>query len=387
MRRLPNDMSVHSTSVDPELMRRALDAARRGAGRTRPNPMVGSVIAKDGRVIAEAHHERAGGPHAEVGALRKAGARARGADLYVTLEPCNHHGRTPPCTDALIASGVRRVIVGARDPNPLVHGKGIRRLRRAGIEVVMGVLAEECRSLNRAFAHYIGTREPYVIAKLAESLDGRVATRTRESKWITGPAARREGHALRDVCDAIVVGVGTVLADDPALTCRLRGGRDPVRVIVDTEARTPPKAQVVRLARSSTAPTWIAVGEGAPARRVAALERAGAEVLRCKVRGGHVDLRDLSRKLGERELLSILVEGGPTLLGGFVDAGLVHEVYAFVAPLILGGEGALGAVGARGAARLGEALRLSIGEVRQVGDDLLVIARRPGRKRRRTPKF
>ncbi len=238
-----------------DYMRQALAAAELGRGRTRPNPMVGCVVVKSGKVVAIGHHAKAGQPHAEVEALRVAGARARGADVYVTLEPCAHWGRTGPCAQALIAAGVRRVFVGMRDPNPLVHGRGLRALARAGIEVELGVVADECRHLNEAFAHYITTHRPFVVAKVAQSIDGRVATRTGESRWVTSEPARLFGHHLRDACDGILVGSGTVLADDPELTCRLPGGRDPVRIVVDSVARTPPTAKLVRITSTSSAPT------------------------------------------------------------------------------------------------------------------------------------
>jgi diaminohydroxyphosphoribosylaminopyrimidine deaminase / 5-amino-6-(5-phosphoribosylamino)uracil reductase len=353
-----------------EWMRLALREAERGAGRTRPNPNVGCVIVKGRKVLARGFHKKAGLPHAELDALNKLGGRAKGADVYVTLEPCDHLGRTGRCSEALIAAGVRRVFVGIRDPNPLVNGRGIKRLKKAGIEVQVGVLEVECRRLHEAFAHFITTRRPYVIAKLAQSLDGRVATRSGESKWVTSEGARQEGHRLRNVCDAIIAGVGTVIADDPELTCRVRGGRDPMRVIVDSQARTPPTTRVVRIAKKSSAPTLIAVGEGASSQRVDELVAAGAEVVVCKQRGTQVDLGDLLRILGERDLVSVLVEGGPTLLGSFFDAGLVNKVHAFVAPKVIGGAQALGAVGGLGAGRLHEATNLEGLRVDCAGSDL-----------------
>ncbi len=353
-------------------MQRALVEAARARGRTRPNPLVGCVIAKGERVVAVGHHAQAGTPHAEIVALRRAGRRARGADVYVTLEPCDHHGHTGPCTEMLIAAGVRRVVVATRDPNPLVDGRGVRRLRQAGVRVDVGLLRDECRKMNEAYEGYTRNGRPFVHAKLATSLDGRVATRTGDSQWITGPAARKRGHALRNELDAIIVGRGTIAADDPQLTCRMRGGRDPIRIILDTEARTPPKARVVRVAKRSKAPTWIVVGRGALARRRAALDRAGAETFACKLARGRIDLNDLLTHLRERELLSVLVEGGPTVIGSFVDAGLVDKVSVFVAPLLLGGVDALSAVGGKGAAYIADAMRLSDLEVASVDGDLLI---------------
>ena len=358
-------------AIELEHMRRALAEAARAHGRTRPNPMVGCVIARGSDVISVGHHTRAGKPHAEQVALRRAGRRARGADVFVTLEPCSHHGRTGPCTEGLIAARVRRVFVAMRDPNTLVNGKGIRRLRRAGIEVEVGLLGRECARLNEAWATYITEDRPFVVAKLAQSLDGRVATRTGHSKWISSEASRRAGHVLRNQLDAILVGRGTVVSDNPQLTCRLPRGRDPVRVILDSHARTSPRAKVVRLGRSSSAPTWIAVGTRASARRRAALERAGSETFSCRLFRGGIDLHDLLGKLGEREVTSLLVEGGPSVLGSFFDARLVDKVQAFVAPMVIGGAGAFSSVGARGVDHLRDALRLRELDITPVGGDFL----------------
>ncbi len=360
---------------DAELMRLALVEAAKAKGRTRPNPMVGCVVADGTAVIAVGHHVRAGEAHAEVVALRRAGGRARGADVYVTLEPCDHQGRTGPCTEALIAAGVRRVFVATKDPNPLVDGRGIRRLRRAGIAVEVGLLGEACAALNEAYATWIRWRRPLVVAKLAESLDGRVATRTGEARWISSPEARALGHRLRDELDGILVGRGTVTADDPQLTCRTPGGRDPVRIVLDTEARTPPSAKVVRLGKSSDAPTWIVVSPDAPVRRRRALERAGAETVPCRLRDGRIDPAALLAELGRRELCSLLVEGGPTVLGSFFDAGLVDRVHATLAPMIIGGANAFASVGALGVAELRHATRLVDVEVERAGVDILVRAR------------
>lgn len=353
-------------------MRRALDAALRAAGRTSPNPVVGCVIASGEEVIAVGHHRLAGTAHAEIVALQAAGERARGADVYVTLEPCNHYGRTPPCTEALIGAGVARVFIGMRDPHPLVDGRGIKRLEEAGIEVQIGVLAAECQRANESFTHYVRTRRPFVVGKLAQSLDGRVATHTGESKWITGEAARARGHALRNTLDAILVGVDTVIADDPSLTCRIDGGRDPVRVVLDTHARTPPSARLLQL--ESKAPSWIVVGQDAPEARVQVLADTGAQVIRCGTRDGRVWLDDMLVRLGEREIMSLLVEGGPTVLGSFRDRGLLNKVYAFVAPKLIGGDGARASLGALGAGSLDASLELEIADREWLGDDLLLVA-------------
>ncbi|MDI6709163.1 MAG: bifunctional diaminohydroxyphosphoribosylaminopyrimidine deaminase/5-amino-6-(5-phosphoribosylamino)uracil reductase RibD [Thermoanaerobacterales bacterium] len=355
--------------MDTEYMRMALELAARARGRTSPNPMVGAVVVHDGQIVGRGFHARAGLPHAEVEALREAGEAARGATLYVTLEPCCHHGRTGPCTEAVIASGVRRVVAGMRDPNPLVAGHGLARLREAGIEVTEGVLAEEAARLNEVFIKFITTRRPFVVVKAAVSLDGKIATHTGDARWVTSAAARSEGHRLRDTYDAILVGIGTVLADDPSLTTRLPegGGRDPVRVILDSRARTPVAARVLR--QESAAPTVIAVTELSPPERRKALEAAGAEVWICGS-DPQVDLDLLLARLAEREITSVLVEGGSSVNASFLEAGLVDKVVWFIAPKIIGGREAPGAVGGRGPARMAEAVELERVQWRPVGEDL-----------------
>ncbi|MGQ9512066.1 bifunctional diaminohydroxyphosphoribosylaminopyrimidine deaminase/5-amino-6-(5-phosphoribosylamino)uracil reductase RibD [Thermodesulfitimonas sp.] len=358
--------------TDEDYLRRTFELAARARGRTSPNPLVGAVVVRDGQVVGEGFHRQAGLPHAEIEALRVAGEAARGATLYVNLEPCCHTGRTGPCTEAIIAAGIKRVVAAMADPNPLVAGKGFARLREAGIEVATGLLEKEARALNEAFIKYITTRRPFVILKTAMSLDGKIATVTGESKWITGPAARRYVHELRDSCDAILVGIGTVLQDDPSLTTRLpKGGRDPVRVILDSRARTPLTARV--LTQESEAPTLIAVTEMAPGDRVVALREAGAEVLVCGP-GPAVDLGLLLSVLGEREITSLLVEGGSTVNASFLLQGLVDKLIWFIAPLIIGGHGAIGPVGGRGIEHLSRAIRLKEINLRQFGSDLCIEA-------------
>jgi diaminohydroxyphosphoribosylaminopyrimidine deaminase/5-amino-6-(5-phosphoribosylamino)uracil reductase len=361
-------------------MQRALVEAARARGHTHPNPLVGCVVAHGPTLIAVGHHRRAGGPHAEVVALRRAGARARGADVYVTLEPCSHVGRTGPCADALIAAGVRRVFVGSRDPNPQVLGRGIRRLRAAGIEVQVGLLAAQCRSLNAAFFFAMAHGRPKVTAKLAQSLDGRVATATGESKWITGPAARRHGHLLRGLHDAILVGVGTVLADDPRLTNRSRHGRNPRRIVLDTQARTPPTAKLLRPGDPGDAPPLICTGPQASAQHCARLQRRGAQILPCSLNAqGRVDVAEVLQGLAQREVRSVLLEGGPTVLGAFFDAGLVDHVQAYLSASIIGGEQALSSVLGQGTASLTLRHRLRHLQWQALGPDLLLsgeVARR-----------
>jgi diaminohydroxyphosphoribosylaminopyrimidine deaminase/5-amino-6-(5-phosphoribosylamino)uracil reductase len=345
-------------------MRLALREAERGLGRTSPNPAVGAVVVKGGRVLARGHHARAGAPHAEVAALARAGSRARGADLYTTLEPCDHWGRTPPCSLAILQAGVRRVFVGSRDPNPVVNGRGTTRLRRGGVEVVADVLRGECDRLNRAWFHYITRGRPFVSLKIAASLDGRIATRSGDSRWVTGPEARAAVHRLRDRADAVLVGGGTARADDPRLTARLPGGRDPVRVVLDTRLRLPRRLRIFR--QRSAAPTLLAHAR-------ARLPRLppGVEPVRCRARGGRIDLQDLLDKLAQRGVTHLLVEGGGEVATSFLAAGLVDRLLVFLSPRVVGGDG-LPWAQAPGPRRMADALRLEDVEVERHGDDVLV---------------
>lgn len=362
------------TAADDErYMRRALALAERARGLTSPNPLVGAVVVRDGEIVGEGFHEAAGRPHAEVVALAAAGDRARGATLYVTLEPCVHQGRTPPCLPRVVESGVARVVIGAGDPNPVVNGRGIDALRAAGVRVTAGVLADEAARQNRPFFTAMREGRPHVTLKAAATLDGRIADAEGRSQWITGEAARREAHRLRSEHDAIVVGVGTVLRDDPALTVRLDRPwpREPWRVVLDTLARTPPTARLITGATAARA--LIAVGPGAPAGRVAALEAAGATVLRLPAREDRVDVAALLAELHAREVRAVLVEGGAEVNGAFLDLDLVDRVVIFLAPRLLGGRAAPGIAGGHGRP-LPEAIPLAAPAVRQVGDDLVIEA-------------
>ena len=353
-------------------MKLALRLAARGAGWVSPNPMVGAVVVKGGQVVGRGYHRRAGAPHAEVEALRSAGETARGADLYVTLEPCNHQGKTPPCTQAILAAGVRRVIIAARDPNPQVTGGGAEFLAARGVEVHEGLLAAEARRLNEAWLHYVNTGRPWVMAKAACSLDGKIATVGGESQWLTGEAARALGHRLRHRVDAIVVGIGTVLADDPQLTTRRpRGqGKDPIRVVLDSRLRLPLTSRLLHL--DSQAPTWVATTSQAPPETIRALKARGAQVLVLPADAGRVSLAALLEELGTRQVQSLLVEGGAETLGAFFDQRLVNQFYFFYAPKILGGQNAPGMVGGQGIVHLGQAHIARDLSVRRVGGDLLV---------------
>ncbi len=355
---------------DERFMRLALREGRKGLGRTSPNPPVGAVVVRQGQVVGKGYHQRAGTPHAEVHALREAGEAARGATLYVTLEPCHHYGRTPPCTKAILEAGIKRVVVGVRDPNPQAQG-GADFLRQQGLEVVTGILAEECAELCRFFLKAVRRQLPWVMSKAAMSLDGRLATRTGDSKWITGERARRFGHRLRNISDAILVGRGTVEADDPALTCRLPRGRDPWRLVLDTELRLPLKHQLFHLA--SSAPTVVIAGEGASREKAKELENLGVKVwfLPRDPRGG-VKLSALLKRLLKEGLLSLLVEGGAQVHGRFFDDHLVDEVFFFYGPVIIGGQEAPCAVGGQGPESLKEAFWLSHLRPKRLGKDFLL---------------
>ncbi len=365
---------VRAAADDERFMRRALDEARRGVGHTSPNPAVGAVVVRGGRIIAIGYHREAGEDHAEVDALRKAGAKAKGATLYATLEPCVHFGRTPPCTRAILDAGIKRVVVGSRDPNPRVSGRGIVELEKAGLEVAIGVLEEECRALNEAFNHAITRRSPFVVLKAAVSLDGRTATRSGDSKWITGPAARRAGRALRAELDCIVIGIETALADDPSLTARATGAKNPLRVVLDSKLRLPPSSKLAKTA--ARVPTLVVTTLAASARRRRALEALGVDVqILPSDKSGRVRIGKVLELLYKRGHNGVLVEGGQTIHGAFLDAKAVHRVVLFVAPKLIGGEAAPGAFGGTGVSSLADALELDRLEAVPVGRDLMLTGR------------
>jgi len=355
------------------LMRRALELAERGRGLTSPNPMVGAVVAHNGEIVGEGFHERAGGPHAEIAALAAAGTAARGATLYVTLEPCNHVGRTPACVPAIFAAGITRVVAAVADPNPFVTGGGVAALRERGVAVVTGVLEAEAAAQNRVFFTAVRTRRPHVTLKAGMTADGKIADVHGAARWITSEGARAEAHRQRRESDAIVAGITTVLRDDPALTVRLDRPwpREPWRVVLDTSARTPPHARVISGATAARA--LIAVAEGAPAQRIAALVSAGATVVRCPLRDGRVSVEFVLAALFDRDVRAVLVEGGGEVHASFLDAGLVDRVTLFVAPMLLGGQSAPSVVGGAGR-ELKSAVRLGAMTARPVGDDVLLEA-------------
>jgi diaminohydroxyphosphoribosylaminopyrimidine deaminase / 5-amino-6-(5-phosphoribosylamino)uracil reductase len=370
-------------------MREALRLARKGFGSTSPNPMVGAVLVKGGKIIGHGWHRRAGLPHAEIVALcdtQKHGNNPKGATLYVTLEPCCTQGRTPPCTDAIIATGIKKVVIGATDPNPKHAGKGFKILRSAGIEVVHGILADECARLNEAFNHWIVSHTPFVTVKAAMTLDGKIATASGESKWITGEAARAAGMKMRQGSDAILVGINTILADDPRLTARKQMADDkrqigkPIRrIILDSLARTPVTAKVA--SDEFAALTTIVVGRQAPKQRVAALAKrvnvlvAPAANSKSKIKNSKLDLRWLLKKLGTENVTSLLVEGGGEVNASFLLGGLTQRVAFFYAPKILGGRDSRKAVGGEGAKNLADVLQLREVEWRRLGEDLFLTAR------------
>ena len=359
--------SATQTQLDAQLMRRALRESRKG--RPSPNPHVGAVLARRDQIVTVGHHARCGGPHAEVVALDRAGRRARGATLYVTVEPCNHQGRTGPCTEAIIAAGVKRVVVGCADPTPPGRG-GLRRLRSAGIEVLVGVEQAAAEESIADFRIHAAAGRPLTLLKAAVTLDGRIATRSGDSRWITGEAARREAHRLRAWSDAVLVGVGTVLADDPALTVRMTAGHNPLRVVLDSGLRTPIKSQLVQQARNI--PTLVVHAPAAPAARRDRLQRCGVELKELRVdRQGRVSIRGALRELGRRGVLRLLVEGGASVHGALLDAGLADRAAIFVAPKLLADSQALPLARGRARKRIADAIELSEPKLRRFGQDLL----------------
>jgi diaminohydroxyphosphoribosylaminopyrimidine deaminase / 5-amino-6-(5-phosphoribosylamino)uracil reductase len=360
------------TDIDTVFMRRALRLAERGRGRTAPNPPVGALVVSNGEIVGEGWHKGAGGAHAEVEALEQAGERAHGATTYLTLEPCTHHGRTPPCTPQLIEAGIARAVAATADPNPIEQGAGMRALAEAGVEVRTGVLEDEARQLIQGFTKWIKTRRPLVTVKIASTLDGRVAAADGSSKWVTGLASRRDAHRMRAWSNAVVVGIGTVIADDPALTCRLRGytGPQPLRVVVDSAARVPQTAMVL----DDAAPTLVATTVKASEEAVQGIRARGAEVVRVAARDGRVDLAALLDELGAREVAEVLIEGGPTLIGELVEHRLVDRYVFYIAPKLLGQVG-LSAIAGLVAPNIADARELTITSVRRTGADVKIEAR------------
>ena len=356
--------------LDEVYMRMALDLARKGKGWTTPNPLVGAVIVKGGRIIGQGYHQKYGQPHAEVNAIASAKEDVTGATLYVTLEPCSHFGKTPPCSDLLIDKNIKRVVVGTLDPNPLVAGKGIERLRNNGIEVVTGVLEEESQKLNEIFIKYIVTKEPFVVMKNAMSLDGKIATVTGESQWISGESSRKQVHSLRHELAGIMVGIETIIKDDPQLTSRAPNSRNPIRIVVDSQLRIPIPSKV--LTQQDKAKTIVATTRRANKEKLDTLKQMGIEVIVIKEKCERVDLRELMKIVGAKGIDSILLEGGATLNFSALEEGIVDKIQSYIAPKIIGGKEAKTAVEGAGVHSLKNAFQIDRMTPVMVGEDLFV---------------
>lgn len=361
--------------AEEQFMKRAIELAKQGAGWTAPNPLVGAVVVKNGRVIGEGYHRKYGELHAERNALAACTEDPAGATLYVTLEPCCHYGKTPPCTEIIIEKKIAKVVIGSRDPNPKVAGKGARILREHGIEVVEDYMREACDALNPVFFHYITTKTPYVVLKFAMTLDGKIATRTGASKWITGEAARNHVHQLRSRYAGILAGIGTVLADDPMLNCRIDGAHQPLRIILDSQLRIPMGSRLVRSAKEY--PLLIVCNESnrdreEGASRIQKLEEAGAKVWTLPEKNGHPDLNVLMQRLGEEKIDSVLIEGGGTVNEAALKAHIVHHVYAYIAPKIFGGEDAKTPVEGSGIRLPQECANLRLAKITVLLNDMLL---------------
>ena len=351
-------------------MRYALNLAKQGRGKVSPNPLVGAVLVKEGRIIGEGYHEVYGANHAEVNAIKSASQKSEGATLYVTLEPCNHYGKTPPCTETIIQNKIMRVVVGMRDPNPLVAGSGIKKLEDAGIEVIVGILEEECRRLNEIFIKYITKQQPFVLLKAAMTLDGKIATVAGQSKWITGEASREMVHQLRNAYSGILVGIGTVIKDDPLLTCRLISGRNPIIIVVDSTLRIPMSSKII----GGTSKVIIAAVkeiEEMAVDKVKKLEELGIKVLFVEAYKHRVNLKELMIQLGKLGIDSILIEGGAEVNASALEAGIVDKVQFYIAPKLVGGQ-AKTPVAGRGIANLEESIKVENLQMQRIGEDILL---------------
>ena len=356
---------------EEKYMRRAIELAKKGSGHVNPNPLVGAVIVKDGEIIGEGYHECYGQLHAERNAIASLTESAEGATIYVTLEPCCHYGKTPPCTEAIIEQKIKRVVIGSRDPNPKVSGKGIKMLQEAGIEVIEDFMREECDRLNPVFFHYITTKTPYVVMKYAMTLDGKIATKTGASKWITGEAARAEVQHMRHRYMGIMAGIGTVLADDPMLNVRVEGWKSPIRILCDSGLRIPLDGQIVKSAGKYRTIVAYADSENTEAKRKR-LHEMGVETICCPDENNQVDLKKLMKYLGEEGIDSILLEGGGTLNDSALRAGIVQEVQAFIAPKLFGGMNSKTPVEGIGVRFPSEAVKLKCTDICQIGEDIRI---------------
>ncbi|MFH1825797.1 MAG: bifunctional diaminohydroxyphosphoribosylaminopyrimidine deaminase/5-amino-6-(5-phosphoribosylamino)uracil reductase RibD [bacterium] len=359
------------TTEDLKFMREAIALAELAEGRTTPDPLVGAVLVKDGRIVSLGYHGEVTTAHAEAWAIDKAGGDVKGSILYVNLEPCSHYGNNPPCTDLILTSGIKEVVVAMKDPNPIVNGKGIRKLKKYGVKVRVGLLEEEARKLNEAFIKYMTSKRPYVVLKTAITLDGKIATKTGASRWVAGQESLKYAHHLRNVYDAILVGVNTVLVDNPKLTTRrVKRVKNPIRIVLDAFARTPVTADVVK---TKGARTIIVVGAQAKAKKIWQLEKAGAEILQLPAPKGKIDLKKLLQKLGKMKIASLLIEGGGEVNASFLEAGLVDKGLFIIVPKIFGGRTAKTCVEGEGVKLPAQAKHLRVEEVRRLGNDILVI--------------
>jgi len=355
--------------TDEAWMKQVLRLAEKGRGKTSPNPMVGAVLVKGGKIVGKGYHAKAGEAHAEIVALQQAGERARGSTLYINLEPCTHYGRTPPCVPRVIEAQVKRVVIGMKDPNPEVKGRGIRGLRKAGIDVQMGVLEKECQRVNEAFCKYMVKKEPFVILKVASTLDGKIATRNGDSKWITGEASRRFVHRLRDRADGVLVGIGTILKDDPMLTTRIEGGHDPFRIVLDSRLRIPERA---RIFDGTPSTVIIATTKKGSKEKMERLRERGVQILIFDSKQEKVNLKACLKRLGALGIMTLLVEGGSRVNGSFLDERAVDKFYFFFSPKWIGDPEAPGIFGGNGVRDLRKVIKTREVRVRKMGDDFLL---------------
>lgn len=356
--------------MDEYYMGLAINLARKGIGKVNPNPMVGAVIVKDNKIVGTGYHEKYGGKHAEVNAIENSRESLNGSTMYVNLEPCSHFGKTPPCVDKIIESKINKVVIASVDPNPLVQGKGVKKLRDAGIEVKVGVLDEENKKLNEVFLKYIKNKKPFVVMKVAMSLDGKIATTTGQSKWISCDESRRYVHKLRSEVMSILVGINTVIKDDPMLDCRLENGKNPIRIIVDTTLKIPIDSKIVSSSKSIR--TIVVTTKNANRNVMKLLECKGVEILTVNLKNNLVDLKEMINKLGELNIDSILIEGGSSLNFSAMNENIVDKIQVYVAPIILGGESSKTPIGGQGVDDIKEAFKLHKLEYKQIGSDILI---------------
>ncbi|MGQ9705669.1 MAG: bifunctional diaminohydroxyphosphoribosylaminopyrimidine deaminase/5-amino-6-(5-phosphoribosylamino)uracil reductase RibD [bacterium] len=349
----------------------AISLAKKGLGRTRPNPPVGSVIVKNGRIVGEGYHKKSGNMHAEASAISSADSALDGATLYTTLEPCSHHGRTPPCSEAIIKSGIKKVVVGTIDPNPSENGAGLEKLMKAGIDVQVGVMENECKNLIEMYSKYITTGIPFIALKWAMSVDGKIATKTGDSRWISGDSAIEFVHHLRNIYDAVAVGIGTVFTDNPSLTCRIDGGRNPIRIIFDSHARTPVSSDIVKTAKDVR--TILIHTDSASCNKLKQLNNYGVKTILAEKEDKRIDIIDLLRNIGSLEITSLLVEGGGNLIGSFIEKEQFDKVYIVISPKIIGGKGALTPVENQGVKKVKDAIRLDRISYLFKGDDIILV--------------